>query len=48
MIVYFTEANANDDNVVSSDDGVLKKKTLQDFNIYMKKFGTIQGYIYLQ
>ena len=46
--VYFTEANANGDNVVSSDDGVLKKKTLSDFNTYMKKFGTIQGYIYLQ
>ena len=39
--VYFTEANLNADNVISADDGVLKKKSLDN---WMKQYD-LQGHV---
>ena len=41
QVVYYTEANSNNDNAESTDDGILKKKTFDQWNSQ-----NIAGYVY--
>ena len=41
QVVYYTEANSNNDNAVSTDDGILKKMTFDNWNKQ-----NIAGYVY--
>ncbi|QOR35990.1 CHAP domain-containing protein [Clostridium sp. 'deep sea'] len=44
-LVYFTEANANNNSIVDSTDGILKVKTVDEFKNHLGK--KLQGYILL-